>query len=234
MPEHEGPPGGQRAGADDDRQHGRAADRAAEQVGDARRAALPAAWPWRGRRPPFVRLGDVPADPEDQQRRQHADEEDRRGGGVGQEEVGGARQQHADVDAVCSTAAIQGRHARPGLRQQRRPDRPFAADPQRREEPEDEQLPPGLREERQPGERGVGRDRQRQRPAAAEQVADAPEEPAAQRPADEERRLDPALFSRTASLFSAAPAVRRRRAPRRACTGACPARRTATRATPRS
>ena len=37
---------------------------------------------------------------------------------------------------------------------------------------------------------GVGEDRQHQRPAAAQAVADAAEESAAQRPADQERRLD--------------------------------------------
>ena len=69
-------------------------------------------------------------------------------------------------------------------------DRPFAADAQGGQEPEDEQLPPGPGEERQAREGGVGEDRQRQRPAAPHAVGDAPEEAAAQRPADQESGLD--------------------------------------------
>jgi hypothetical protein len=70
------------------------------------------------------------------------------------------------------------------------PDRPLAADPQGGQEPEEEELPPGLGEVGQPGEQGVGEDREHERPAAAEAVGDAAEEPAAQGPADQEGRLD--------------------------------------------
>ena len=78
----------------------------------------------------------------------------------------------------------------PGLGEQGRADRPFAADAQRGQETEDQQLPPGLGEESQAGERGVSEDRQHQGPGTAQAVAQASKKTAAQRPARQERRLD--------------------------------------------
>ena len=101
-------------------------------------------------------------------------------------------QQDADVDAGLEHGGDPGPPAaRPGLRQQRGADRPLAADAQRGQESDDQQLPPRLREEGQAGEERVGEDRQAERAAAADPVADAAEEAAAERPADQERRLDP-------------------------------------------
>ena len=51
-------------------------------------------------------------------------------------------------------------------------------------------MPPGLRKERQPREAGIGQDRERQRPAAAQHVANAAKERSADGPADQERGLD--------------------------------------------
>ena len=97
----------------------------------------------------------------------------------------------ADVDAGLEHRRDPGPpSARPGFREQRRPHRPFAADAQRGQEPENQQVPPRLREEGQPGEGGVGQDGEAQRARPAQPVADAPEEPAAQRPAEHEPALD--------------------------------------------
>ena len=72
---------------------------------------------------------------------------------IGQEEDGQRREHDADVHAGLEHRG----HPRPPalgprLGQQRRPNRPLAADAERRQEAEDEQLPPRLREERQAGE----------------------------------------------------------------------------------
>ena len=80
----------------------------------------------------------------------------------------------------------------------------------------------------------VGENRQHQRAAAAHAVADPPEETAAQSPADQERGLDERAVAghrRIARLDG--QQLRPRMAWPRACTGACRARRTASRARPR-
>ena len=91
-------------------------------------------------------------------------------------------------------------------------------------------------EEREAGEERVGQDGEAQGAAAAEPIAEPAEEAAAERPADEERGLDPrALLAHRAGR----PGSRRRAAPSRrarppACRGACRGRRTASPARPRS
>ena len=91
---------------------------------------------------------------------------------------------------VCSTAAIQGRHCgRPCFRQERRPHGPLAANPQRGQKPKDHQVPPRVGKERQAGEDGVGKNGEHQRPAAAQSIADAPEE--CRRPAPSQRGTPP-------------------------------------------
>src|SRR6266404_4136302 len=99
--------------------------------------------------------------------------------------------QHADVHAALQYGRYPGPPvSRPGFRKQRRADRPFTADPQRRQKSEDEQVPPGLGEERESGEHRVSQDRQAQRTGAAEPIANAAEKSAAQGPAQEERPLN--------------------------------------------
>ena len=70
VPEHKGPPSGQAAGADHNREQGRAADLSAKEIRNARfvvtRGALGGM--------PFLRLGHMSPDPEHQQGRQNADE----------------------------------------------------------------------------------------------------------------------------------------------------------------
>jgi hypothetical protein len=156
VPEIEGPVRRQAERAHEERQHGDAADRAAEQLQEPRRGA--------GRRPlgalPLVRLRDGAANPQDEQRRQHPDQEHGAARKRGEQKRGQSGQHQAQVDAGLE----HGGHprppaARPGLREKRRADGPFAADAQGGHEPEDEKMPPRLREERQPGKQGVGEDR---------------------------------------------------------------------------
>ena len=137
--------------------------------------------------------------------------------------------------ADWSTAASQGRHRRGQVSESS--EAPMAHSPpipRRRQEPEDQEMPPGLRDRGQPGEEGIGQDRQRQRPAAAQAIAEPAEEAAAQRPAQQERRLDQRAVpahSRDRSGRTA-PAAWPRTAPRPAYRGACPGRRTASPARP--
>ena len=141
---------------------------------------------------PFLGFGDLAADPEHEEGRQHADEEDHAGALARQQKSRARGQQDADVDAALEHGGDPGPPAAgPRLRQQRGADRPLAADAEGRQESYDEQLPPRLHEKGQAGEQRVGEDRQAERPAPADQVADATEETAAERPADQERSLDP-------------------------------------------
>ncbi len=143
-------------------------------------------------RVPFVSLGHFLANPEDEQGRQDAHEEDHAGAPAGEQEGRARGQEDADVDTALEHGGDPGPPAAgPGLRQQRGADGPLAADAERGQESDDEQLPPRVREEGKAGEQGVGEDRQAQRPAPADAVADAPEETAPNRPADQERGLDP-------------------------------------------
>ena len=128
---------------------------------------------------PFVGLGHFLANPEDEQGRQHAHEEDHAGAPAGEQEGRARGQQDADVDTALEHGGDPGPPAAgPGLRQQRGADGPLAADAERGQESDDEQLPPRLREEGKAGEQGIGEDGQAQRPAPADAVADAPEETA--------------------------------------------------------
>ena len=146
----------------------------------------------RGGLAPLGGLGDLAADPEDQPGGQHAHEEHQPGVDAGHQEGGDRGQQDADVHRRLEHGGQPGPPpSRPGLREQGCADGPLAADPQRRQEPEDQEVPPGLRDRGEPGEEGIGQDRQRQRPAAAQAIAEPAEEAAAQRPAQQERRLDP-------------------------------------------
>ena len=141
---------------------------------------------------PFVGLGHFLANPENEQGRQHAHEEDHAGAPAGEQEGRARGQQNADVDTALEHGSDPGPPAAgPGLRQQRGADGPLAADAERGQEADDEQLPPRVREEGKAGEQGIGEDGQAQRPAPADAVADAPEETAPDRPADQERGLDP-------------------------------------------
>ena len=80
--------------------------------------------------------------------------------------------------------------ARPSLGEERRPDGPFAADAERRQKPEDEQMPPLRGEGGKPGEGRVGEDREHECAAASDPVADHSEKRTAKGPPDEKRRLD--------------------------------------------
>ena len=129
---------------------------------------------------------------------------------------------------VCSTAAIQGRQRRARSPTATSADGPFAANPQRRQESKDQQLPPRLREEGQAGEQRVGEDRQHQRPAAAQPVADPPKKPP---PRPSRPGTPPGSRScnsrRSLPRVGRRPATRPRTGPRPARKGACPGRRTA-------
>ncbi len=101
-------------------------------------------------------------------------------------------QEHTDVHARLQHGGQPGSPApRPGFRQQRRTDRPFPADAQGSDEPEEPQLPPCLGKCGQPREQGVGQDGQHQGACPANAVAEDPKEGAPQGPADQERRLNP-------------------------------------------
>ena len=141
---------------------------------------------------PFLRLRHVPPNPEHEQRREHADEENPARVLRGHEIDREAGEEDADIHPGLKHRRDPRTPARrPRFGKQARADRPFAADAERGEKAEDEQLPPGLREARETGESGVGENGEAQRAAAPELVADASEESAAERPADEERRLNP-------------------------------------------
>ncbi len=193
-PEHEGPVGGQRRGADQDREDRRPPHRAAEQVQDAGRCLLCLLFG----RVPLFRLRHGAANPQDQQGRQDADQEH---AAVGIGLAGGRddrdqhardhRQQHADIDRTLQDGGNpRPPAAGPSLGQQRRAHRPLAADAQRRQEAANHQLPPRLRKERQPGEQRVSQDGQDQRPRPSQPIAKPAEESAAQGPTDQKRRLD--------------------------------------------
>ena len=141
---------------------------------------------------PVVGFRDGAANPERQQRRREADQKDIAVGKACHHVGRHAGQQDADVDARLE-------HGRqpvppafgPGLGQQRRPYRPFAANAQGRQEAKDQKVPPLLSQVAGPREDCVGQDRQHQRPAAPEAIAQPAKKGPAQRPADHERRLDP-------------------------------------------
>lgn len=140
---------------------------------------------------PFGGFGNGPANPENEQRGQHADEEQIARLGVGQQIIG----QHGAEDADVHTALQHRRQPwspvfRPGLGEQRGAHGPFAADAQRGEKAENHQLPPCLREHGQAGEGGVSQHGERERARASEAIADQPKKSAAQRPAEQERALD--------------------------------------------
>ena len=100
-------------------------------------------------------------------------------------------QQDAEVDPRLQDRRDPGPPVLgPRLREQRRADGPFSPDAERGHEPEDEQVPPRLRERREPREERIRQDRQAERPAPPQAIADQPEEPAAERPAEQEGRLD--------------------------------------------
>ncbi len=188
-------------------------------------------------RSPFLGLGNLAANPEDEQGRQHADQEDHARALARQQERRARGQQDADVDAALEHRGDPGPPAPgPRLRQQRGADRPLAADAEGGQESYDEQLPPRLHEKGQAGEQRVGEDRQAERPAAADQVADAAEATAAERPADQERGLDPGAVParRLRSACRSLRSARRRTGPRPGRKDACPGRRTASRARRRS
>ena len=186
IPVHERPVGGERQAADDGREDRRAPHRATEEISHARRrlgSGRPCGMP-------FLRLWHGPSDPDHEKRRQHANEEHRPRRESRQEKAGHHRQHYSHVDGRLQHRRHPGAPtAGPRFRDEGRPHRPLASDPKRRKEPADEQLPPRLGEEREPGEQGVREDRHVQGPRAADSVADATEEAAAERPAHEEARL---------------------------------------------
>jgi hypothetical protein len=101
-------------------------------------------------------------------------------------------EQDPDVHSGLKHGGYPGSPATgPRLREQGRADGPLAADPQRCEEPNDEQLPPSLCKEGEPRERRVGEDGEAERSTPADEIAYATEESTAERPADQERGLDP-------------------------------------------
>ena len=240
-PVRESPVGGQGQRADGDRQQRRAADRAAKQVADGRGAARPARALAACHSSDSGTLRTIHST---ETGRQHADEEDGAARPIrawpGDEREGHRgehRQQRAAVDGGLQDGGDpRSPAAGPGFREQRRAHRPFAADSQRRQEAADQQVPPGLREERQAGEQRVGEDRQHQRPRPPQPVAEAAEPSAPQRPADAGTRPGSASRNSPPRRRAGRPrrAVGRRRAWPRACTGACPGRRTASRARRRS
>ena len=233
IPEHERPVRRQAHGADEDDEHGRPPDLAAEEVGDAGR-----------RRPSPSRLAachsSVSGTARRIQRTSSAGSTPTRKTTRGLLPASSERGTRGEQDAEVDPALEHGGDPRPPppgprLRQQRRPDRPLAADPEGGEESDDQQLPPRLREVGQAGERRVGEDRQAERPAPPDQVADAAEEAAAERPADQERGLNPRAVAADGLVPRVRPrSARRRTARRRAHKGACRGRRTASPATPRS
>src|SRR5262245_15431405 len=95
---------------------------------------------------PFLRFGNGFADPKDQQRGKNPDEKQIAWRLIRQNQIG----DHSHEDSDVHTALQDGRNPWPpplwpGFRKQRRPDRPFAADAQRRKKSEDEKMPPALR-----------------------------------------------------------------------------------------
>ncbi len=95
----------------------------------------------------------------------------------GEEAGAGGRLQNARGDGA--------RRLRKDLGNHRRARAPLAADAERRDEAQDQQLRRRLGQARQPGEHRVDQDRQRHRPRAAPSIGDHAEEQAARRPADE-------------------------------------------------
>ena len=121
-----------------------------------------------------------------------ADEEHVAGRQVGHQIDGDGGEQDADVDAVWSTAAIHGRQRLGQVSASS--DEPTAHSPPMPSAARKRKMRRChhvVREGREAGEDGVGEDGQAEGAAAAEAIADASEEAAAQRPADEERGLDP-------------------------------------------
>ncbi len=163
--------------------------RTAEQIADPRQVAARLGLG----RMPFFRLGYGPEDPDDHQRRQDADQEDaaRAEAERGHGPDGGHGQDDAHVDGrLQHRGDPRPPAAGPGLAEQRRPHGPFAADAQGRQEAKDEQVPPGLGGGRQAGEEGVGQDREHQGPGATYAVAESSKKSAADRPAQQEGRLN--------------------------------------------
>ena len=144
---------------------------------------------------PCVGLGNLPADPEDEERGRDADQEHPAlGGRVGQELQEGHERRGDNDPQVDRRLEDRGQHrpppGGPGLRKERGPDRPLPADPEGGQEPEQHQLPPGLRQRAKTRAERVGEDGQGKRPAAPQPVPEPAEEGAPERPADEEGRLD--------------------------------------------
>lgn len=140
VPEHEGPPSGERGCADGDHEQRGGADFAAKQIGDTRGGFLGFALGFG----PLFGLGDVASDPEHEQRGEDADEEDVTL--VAGHDVGGdGGQEYAEVDAGLENCGDPAAPAFwPGFGEQSRAHGPFTSDAESGDESEDEQLPPGL------------------------------------------------------------------------------------------
>ena len=191
VPELEEPPPREAEGADRGRVERNRSDVPAEQLAEPG-LACPCA---RGRPAPRLRLGNVPADPEHQEGRRHADQEDPPLGGrvgeVGEEGHDARREDDAEVDAGLEHRGQPGAPAgRPRLREEAGPDGPFPADAEGSQKPEYHELPPRVRRGAEARAEGVGQDRERERLAPADAVAEPAKKSAAERPADQERRLD--------------------------------------------
>src|SRR5439155_14503254 len=92
---------------------------------------------------------------------------------------------------------------RPRLREQRGANRPLASNAESGQKPENQEMPPAMRKTREPGEESVRQDRERQRAATSEKIAEAAEETAAQRPAEEKPALDDARVPAHAGIAGA-------------------------------
>ena len=145
LPEHETPVAGQGDGAEGRGDQGRAPEPGGEEVGQTR--ARPAALLGR----PLGGLGNFLANPQGHEGRQDTDEEHPAGLETGdelQQRDGGDGGEDAEVDGALEDggdprAPLPG----PSLREEGRAHGPLPADPERREEPANHQLPPSLGEE---------------------------------------------------------------------------------------
>ena len=183
-------------------------------------------------RVPLLGLGDRPPDPEHQQPR--AARRPGRSSAAAWTTMSAIRtlastaSRTPTLTPVCRTAAIQGRQRRGQVSDSS--EAPTAHSPpmpsadRKRKISRCHQL---VARHDSPVNSGVGEDGQRQRPAAPQAVADAAEEAAAQRPAEQEAGLDDRGVAPDAGIAGAehAEQLGHELARTPACRGACPGRR---------
>ncbi len=198
VPVHERPVGRQGHRADQRYLQGRSPHFPAEKVGDAGRGVAGGV----ARFLPLFGLRHGVAHPKRQERRQDADQENVARVLLLEHESSPASEQDSEIDAPLQCGRDpRPPGLRPGFREERCSHRPFASDAQSREKSENKQLPPRLSKRRKPSEGRVSQNGQAEGPAAAQQIADPPEEGAAQRPAHQKEAVDDCPMLRDDRIF---------------------------------